>query len=150
MPAFFAICFQVQLKIARHEAEEKLEASLLQTIRLKENDFSWVKKNKEIRIGYRLFDVKASRVINGVYSFTGLFDEQEDYLLQQLLDISQEENNATRQQLFNFFFHSLYTLPVQHSTDLCLCKSKDDLTCYFSLQLFPANKEIILPPPIQV
>jgi hypothetical protein len=46
MPVIFSICFIVQLIITQHEAKEKLEQSMLQTVHLKKEEFSWHKKGK--------------------------------------------------------------------------------------------------------
>ena len=100
----FSLCFIIQLQITQHEAKEKLEQSLVQTLHLKKEEFSWFKKAKEIRIGKHLFDVKSIKEENGLFIITGLYDEQEDLLHKQLEQSQNKEENSSQSMLCNFFF----------------------------------------------
>ena len=88
--------------------EEKLEKSLLQTIQLKKEDFVWVKKGKEIRIGSHLFDVKSIKEKNGVFNIKGLYDKDEDVLHEQLNKSQNNQDHQSQKLLLNFFFQLVF------------------------------------------
>lgn len=110
MPVVFSVLFSLQLAITKHKAEEKLEKTMLQTIRLKKEDFTWEKKGKEIRMGKQFFDVKSIREENGEFIITGIYDEQEDLLRLQLISSQKNHDNTSQNKLCNFFFHFFYSV----------------------------------------
>ena len=134
MPALFAAYFVIHLRIAQHEAKEKLEKSLLQTICIKQSDFSWVRKGKEIRIAGHLFDVKIIQEIGDGFIITGLYDEQEDQLHEQLNNFNSEHNSA-QNKLCDFFFHLFYTNVLQRDDEFHLSTAKTIYIYYYSLAL---------------
>jgi hypothetical protein len=147
MPLIFSVCFIVQLRITQHRAKEKLEQSMLQTVHLKKEEFSWYKKGKEIRIGKHLFDVKSIKEENGTLVITGLYDEQEDLLLQQLEQSQNKQENSTQNNLCNFFFHFYYSIPSENTTEPLPFVIKTDYSNFKpAAQLSPA-RNIISPPP---
>ena len=147
MPAIFSIVFLVQLKIAKHEAKEKLELTMLQTISVKKDDFTWVEKGKEIRIGDHMFDIKSMEEKDNLFSFTGIYDEQEDQLHQRLKDFNNNENNGEQNKLFSFFFNSFYFLPFYVQSQDDFAGSKTSYINYFSLLLPSPYSETLSPPP---
>ena len=147
MPVLFSVYFLIQLKIAQHEAKEKLEKSMLETIYLKQGDFSWVKKGKEIRIGKHLFDVKNIKESGAGFIITGIYDEKEDQLHERLNNFSQQENQPTQNKLCNFFFHFYYSIPLHDDGDLTLSTPKTIFTYYYSLELPSPFRGKFFPPP---
>ena len=147
MPVIFSLCFIIQLKITQHEAKEKLEQSLVQTLHLKKEEFSWFKKGKEIRIGKHLFDVKSIKEENGLFIITGLYDEQEDLLHKQLEQSQNKEENSSQSMLCNFFFHAFYSIPLSHTTDPLASEIKGDYPGFFLAALLSPEKRITSPPP---
>ena len=87
MPLFFFVGFLVKQKLVQHEMEERLEDSFLQTITVHVSEFLWVKKNKEVIINGKLFDVKSSTRNGNQITFTGLYDEDEDKLKEDFANI---------------------------------------------------------------
>ena len=55
---------------------EKLEEAHVQIVHIHAKDLIWIKKNKEILVHGKMFDVKQLTLENNVYSITGLFDEK--------------------------------------------------------------------------
>jgi hypothetical protein len=106
MPLVFAASLMIRLKIARHEAKEKLEKNMLQTLVLGTNEFNWYKKNKEISIGGKLFDVKSFSESNGRYTFRGIYDENETVLNKQLNNGFNERTNQFLTGVFQLLFSS--------------------------------------------
>jgi hypothetical protein len=147
MPLIFSICFIVQLRITQHRAKEKLEQSMLQTVHLKKEEFKWYKKGKEIRIGKHLFDVKSIREENGNLVITGLYDEQEDLLHQQLEQSQSKHENSSQNNLCNFFFHFYYSIPPIGETVPLPVIIKTDYSNFKPAALLSPARTIISPPP---
>lgn len=84
MPPLLFVYYQANQAFVRFEMEEELEKSKLQTIRIPVNEVSWYKKNRELLVDGKLFDVKTQTELQGVIEFTGLFDEQETAIALQL------------------------------------------------------------------
>lgn len=140
----FSVSFAFQLKIVQHKAKEKLESGMLQTVILDKDEFSWFKKNKEISIGGKLFDVKSFFQQNGKYIFRGLYDHEET-ALNQILNRSQKERTKL---ILTGIFQSLFS---SHSSQFPELTTINDITTTnFPLILqhrpFPFQ-EILTPPP---
>ncbi len=73
---------------------------------LEKKGFTWIKKDKEISIQGKLFDVTSFKEQEGKIVFTGFFDEQEDELFAFLHSISSEDKSdfAIKHQLLAFVF----------------------------------------------
>jgi hypothetical protein len=147
MPVIFSICFIVQLKITQHEAKEKLEQSMLQTVHLKKEEFSWYKKGKEIRIGKHLFDVKSIKEENCLFIITGLYDVQEDELNELLEKMENKQKNSSHNKLCGFFFHAYYSIPSSQITEPLATEIKNDFPAFYLAALLSPAKKITSPPP---
>jgi len=110
--------------------KEKLETGLLHTIILPENDIVWVKKNKEIRIGKELFDVKSMLKENNKIIITGVFDHEETEIEQKLGHLSGNPNSpnpmliklfSLLQNIFSgtgsFEIQYDFTCPIEYTFD---------------------------------
>lgn len=95
---------------------EQLEKKSLLTVTIEEDDVLWIKKEKEIWVNNRMFDIKYSRHENGAYTFTGLYDNDETMLVKQLHKSQQEENNAGNKMLLQLF--RLLQTPCIHQPDI--------------------------------
>jgi hypothetical protein len=73
--------------------EEKLEKQYIQTIRVPVNEIQWYKKNKEIIISGKLFDIKSVTIKNQVALFKGIFDEKETIIKDQIVHLQQQKKN---------------------------------------------------------
>lgn len=146
IPVISAFTFQLHQQVIRHRMKERLEEQLLQTITLQVKDIQWAKAEKEIWLHNRLFDIKSSSYHNGIYTFTGLYDNDETLLLTQLQKNQQQENNTGNKILLQ----SLQLFPITFE------KSAEGLLSYLLLnRLFPEDDftlctgclSIITPPP---
>ena len=126
--------------------KEQLEEQLLQTITLQVKDIQWAKAEKEIWLHNRLFDIKSSSYHNGIYTFTGLYDDDETLLITQLQKNQEQENNTGNKILLQ----SLQLFPIT------LEKPAEGLLSYLLLnRQFPEDNfplcslclSIITPPP---
>jgi hypothetical protein len=74
---------------------EKLENASLQTFTIDQQDIEWIKKDKEIMIDGKLFDLKFSHKINHKIIITGLFDTKEDELKREYNKLINPKNNQS-------------------------------------------------------
>jgi len=81
--------------------KEKLETSLLQTITLNEKEVVWM-DDHEIWVNEHMFDIQTKKLENGIYTFTGLYDEEETNLVKKHKDTT-EKNNEENQLLSSLF-----------------------------------------------
>jgi hypothetical protein len=106
-PIFFFTCFLVKQKLIQYEMKERLESSLLQTIIADQSDVKWVKKNKEVIIGDRLFDVKFYTIENNQMILTGLYDDAEKKLKKDFAGMLHQKKNESaplEQLILKFIF----------------------------------------------
>jgi hypothetical protein len=92
MPLFFTLFFLIKQQLIRHEMKERLENEMLHTIAVPKEEVQWVKYNKEIRVGDKIFDIKCSSEKNGLVFFVGLFDAEET-ALNDLMEKDTDEKN---------------------------------------------------------
>jgi hypothetical protein len=125
--------------------KDKMNKETLQTIQLAERDVIWMDKH-EIWVNNSMFDIHTKELKNGVYTFTGLYDEEETELVEKEQDISkgnQQEGKTLSlliQQLQNCFFHP-YT---DGNIRLYKKTSYPDAQISGPVALF---REILIPPP---
>jgi hypothetical protein len=104
MPLISSSFLIIRLKIVQHEAKEKLEKGMLQTLVLNKNEFNWFKINKEISIDGKLFDVKSFSEKNGWYVFKGIYDHDETALNKNINNSINEKANQFLTGLFQMLF----------------------------------------------
>jgi hypothetical protein len=110
-PLFFFACFFTRQKWIEHQMEEQLENASLRTITIDIDAIQWVKKNKEVIIAGKLFDVRSFTLEAGKITLTGLYDTDEDNLNEQMKNFVQQKNGANaplNQVVFNLLFPPLY------------------------------------------
>jgi hypothetical protein len=102
-PYFYYGLMQHTQEQLKHEMEERLEQSLLQSITIGERDVKWAEEGKEIWVGDRLFDIKSVTYHNHHYIFTGLFDEKETALVKNVREQQQRENSPGSALIIKLF-----------------------------------------------
>jgi hypothetical protein len=132
-PLFYCVHFLYQQQHIRHEMKEKLEARYLQTISLNKKEVHWFKKNKEIKIGDHLFDVKEWYTEGDNVIFKGLYDKQEDTLHAQLDKL--QRNNTDNKSTATFAQLLLISLffETQHSAAIFPLKLTKAASFYFAV-----------------
>ena len=110
-PLFYVLALHTRQHTIRCKMKEELEEKMLHSIALKSSDIHWVREGKELAIGKKLFDVK-NIVYNkdGTAIVTGLFDEEETTLVQQL-EKNQKENSSQGTKELAQLFHLLLVMP---------------------------------------
>jgi len=100
-PLMLILLLNIQQQMIWSIMKEKLETENLLTITVAENEVVWMDKH-EIWINDRMFDIHSKTIQNGVYTFTGLFDEKETLLVKKHKDSTEKsrEENKLITQLF--------------------------------------------------
>lgn len=126
--------------------KEKAEASLLHKVSLNEAEVRWVKYGKEILINGQLFDIKSYIVQNGVATFSGLFDDEETALLDQIK--KDHQDNTGGKQLVQLFklFQNLYDSAAEPDFFINLSLKKKYHTACSSSLLTPFISKFSPPP----
>jgi hypothetical protein len=103
--------------VVRHMMLEKLEHESLQTIRLHHADLRWYKKGHEIVVDGRMFDVKKLEIQGDTCVVSGLFDDNETELFDQLVktEDSRKESSNPGASLFHA---CLGITAIKHMTDM--------------------------------
>jgi hypothetical protein len=95
LPVLVTCTFFIHQSMLRHQAEEQLERENLTIITIAEKDLRWHKSGKELWIENKLFDVKSISKSNQGYCIVfGLFDDEEQRLIQQLHHLVGEDEKA--------------------------------------------------------
>ncbi len=143
-PILFLLLVVLQKREIRERMKEKLETEKLQTIVLPEEKVIWMDKH-EIWVNEHMFDIHSKKLENGIYTFTGLYDEDETELVKKERKAT---GNSTEQNklLAQFFKH----LPVYNDTDISylnLSITHNTFNLFASQNSISQFKEIITPPP---
>jgi len=78
---------------------EKMEKDELQTISIPSDQIRWFKKNHELMINGRMFDVKSISLQGGTSMITGLFDDDDTELHEALADLHEQKNKGKNNAL---------------------------------------------------
>jgi hypothetical protein len=149
-PIYFFTGIIVKQKIIQLGMKEKLANSSLQTIGINEINSSWIKINEEISIEGKLFDVKSVKVLNGITMVTGLYDNDENILLELLNNFisnkSETDSNPSK-AIVKFSFPALYPISTplyKHNIYLITCTHFKEFNEWNILSNFINNPS---PPP---
>ncbi len=128
-PLFLSAVFLTGRIAIQHDMKEKMEKEIVITIEIPENDFRWHKKNREIIFQGKMFDVKSLVKVDNIYHVSGLFDEQESILNEELKKMNEEKDG--RQKSTNLILQ------------VCLGIIAEDRSC-FQFQLSPPKNTNVL------
>jgi hypothetical protein len=110
LPLAYTLIIGIPQQAIRNRMKERMQTSSLQTISVPENEVQWIKEGEEIWMNGRMFDITTSHLQNGVYDFSGLYDNEETTFVDQLKKEQQNnpENNKQLVQLFQLL-QSIYS-----------------------------------------
>jgi len=92
-----AVCpalLQLKQIVNRQRMLHRMEKESLQTLHLKKGELVWFKKNKELLVDGKLFDVKSIRFENEMAIVKGLYDHKEDELVYNIRNHQTEKKEA--------------------------------------------------------
>ena len=149
-PLFFILGHLVKRELIYHQMMEKLENNSLHTISIRLADINWIKKNKEVMVDGKLFDVKSWEIIDGQAKLIGLFDDEETKLEKEFSSTMQQNNNQQapiNQLALKFIFNFLFTnkqalltpLLLQNCKPVYLVYNEDAVALSFTINTPPPN-----------
>ena len=141
LPLFFSAGYIVKQKLIQHQMKERLEKASLQTVILPLSKIKWVKKNKEISIDGKLFDVKSLIISGNNAIIKGLYDVDENKLHQILKNLVQHNNHRSSPE--SNLALKFFSLPITNENSLITVVIKWD---YISQQQYNYSEKIPLPP----
>lgn len=94
IPLLFAVVAAVHQKVLHVNSRLHFGTEKTETIAVDAKNITWVKKDKEILVGGKYFDVRSFRTEAGIVFLTGYFDHKEDRLVNQIKHIFQQKNNT--------------------------------------------------------
>jgi hypothetical protein len=84
LPTLFLSIQLIRQQWVRHQMKAQLESAALRQFTIAEKDLQWVEAGKELYIDHKLFDVKTIMYKDGLVHLSGLFDAEEEKILEQL------------------------------------------------------------------
>lgn len=81
IPLLALVVLQAAQLLLKHTAQDRMRYEMLQTIRVPAEKVVWEKKEKELLVDGRMFDVREYTVRDGILTATGFFDDAESGLL---------------------------------------------------------------------
>lgn len=150
MPGIVWIHYEIMQQYVQHQMREKLEHQELQTVQLPVAEIIWHKKNKEIIVDGKLFDIKEIIISKGIAICTGLYDEKETSIKHRVYKLHKEqsEDNGYSAKMFGKLVSLL--LEKNNTTEFFIYISSINSRSY---NLFPAEHclmpdlSIPFPPP---
>jgi hypothetical protein len=144
-PLLYIPIITVKKHEVRHRMKEKMERQTLQTIVLPEGEVVWMDKH-EIWVNEHMFDIHSKELKNGIYTFIGLYDEEETTLVLK-------EKNATRKnkeenKILAQLFQCIHTIFYKPHAAIChVAFQHDNNSTLISGEAVAQFKEILTPPP---
>lgn len=147
VPLFLAVFFHIQQHRIRYEMKEQLQAQILHSITVLENNVHWLEKGKEIFVDGQMFDIQSYKYENNVYTFTGLFDNEETALVNRLRE-TQNDGSALNNKMMARLFQWLQSVFYDPSQNGPAFKGKHDQEYILGASVLPDQfRAIITPPP---
>ena len=143
-PLLFAIVSNIKEKGIHFRMQQRLERDELQTLHLSENDVVWMDKD-EIWVNDRMFDIHNKKLEKGVYTFTGLYDNEETELVNYKKQSTKKESD--QYELLTFIFESLQNIFHSNSIENNSLYSQEKTYFHFISPICFHSAEILTPPP---
>lgn len=123
------------------EALEKQELSTIIVEKL-----HWVKKDKEILVAGRMFDVKSIKLAEGKYAVTGLYDDQEKSI-RQIISLIEKKERDTAQKIGLLKGFAIYDITLINYSLTPPIYQKPTVSPFLLSKYKSTSVEILLQPP---
>lgn len=125
--------------------KQKLEKQVLQTVVIPEKDVTWMDKH-EIWVNEQMFDISSVKFENGIYTFTGLYDEEETYIVKREKEAKKKKkfDDTLLTQFFKCIQNSFFSNNAETLEPICFSDHNSSLAIAGPVTQF---KEILTPPP---
>ncbi len=151
LPFLLPFLLDVKQDLIRRMMRKKVESSRqLQTVIIPQAEVIWMDEH-EIWVNERMFDISSMKLQDRVYTFTGLYDEDETNLVKQRNKLSEKERkeNKVLSLLFLCFQHVICddrlpdnSLPVADRQNHFIFSEEEIETAY--PVLIPPPKSLLL------
>jgi len=143
-PLLLSLFVTLQKNTIRHRIKEKLEKRDLWTVAIPEYEVRWMDRH-EIWVNNSMFDIKTKKLENGIYTFTGLYDEEETLLVEKERNAAGKNNEQNK--LLARMFSSL-PLFFERENEIIYYSSLNNLyTVFIPSHPISPFKKILTPPP---
>jgi hypothetical protein len=152
LPSLYSNVLQLNRSVAKWIAAEKLEAEQLKTYRILQSEFHWNEEGKELLYKNQLYDVQSFYFIDSTLIFTGILDEEETVIEQQLTNLlndpsAEEKLKTIALNIFNF----MAFLPPLIDCENCQQESSLSIHLTYRNFLLPSLiKSVDIPPPDRI
>lgn len=113
---------------------------------------TWLKKNKEFRIGNRFYDVFRVKVIAGKQTYLCINDHEEEKLFEHLNDLADQKMNNQKRSISALllcdFMNFLNTEKPNFLLHRCHEPDQQRIDIPYRFSIFKINLDILSPPPI--
>lgn len=146
LPYLLLFAFFIQQRSIQLSKREALRNEPVITLSINASDVRWFKKNKELIINDRLFDVKDFSTQNGKLVARGFFDGDETALLAKLRQVSKNKEQLSSLTFLSFLFGGCAPENAEHG---CVWLQASRLLISEYLIFFPVVYSSITSPPPQ-
>ena len=146
MPLLFALFIQVKQEVIRNRMKANLASLHLQTITVRKENVRWVEGEKEILVNGRMFDIKSRKLQNDIYSFSGLYDDDETTFVQQI-ENSHQRNQAFNNEIATRVFQWLQSIFYQPACENIVAQQFYKQKTVFITPVLPEQPKTIPAPP---
>jgi hypothetical protein len=150
LPFFFYASFNIQQIRIQHLMKERLEKQVLHQVIIAENKIQWVKESKEMILDGKMFDIKSIRLENGVYHISGLYDDEETFLVKQLEKQQQSNTTSGNKILVQFIQLFQSNLSQDFNTEPLFPILSNNHSVEKDWRLAPGSVAVLTPPPQMV
>lgn len=148
IPLLAVLVFSFKQQRIRHEMKERMEERMLHRVVIADAEIRWAKKDKEIWVNGKMFDIKSMHRKNGTTVFYGLYDDEETALKKTLGKALNKDLNGNTALLANLFQCLQGSLPGQHA-EATIAEHKSVFTLSHLIPQLPAwYHPVPTPPPL--
>ncbi len=105
IPICLSVVFIVKQKVLQSTIQARFGKELIQTITVSKKNITWVKKEKEIIVEGKYFDVMYYNTSGDDVVLTGFYDNKEDKLVKEIKKLIRQKkanNSSANQLVINF------------------------------------------------
>lgn len=144
VPLLFILFITIKKQDIRKRMKEKLESHQLVTVTIPENEVTWMDKH-EIWVNNSMFDIHTKKIEHGIYTFTGLYDDDETELVEKERNAAGKNNEQNK--LLAQLFKCLPAFCNQQSETYFLLPEHNTYSSLVSATPINQFREILTPPP---
>ena len=116
IPICLSVLFLVKQKVLQSTIQARFGKELIQTITISKKNLTWVKKEKEIIVEGKYFDVMNYTTSGDDVVLTGFYDNKEDKLVKEIKKLIRQKkatNSSANQLVINFLSPIIYFSQIE-------------------------------------